>query len=185
MDDIRNIYKEKEYKILFKEFYPSLVQFAFHYINNHEAAEDIVQEIFVYLWEKQIHFENELIIRTYLYRSVRNKCFTYLRNLKIQQHHEREITNNWQEQEEPIVLNNLIQEEVYRQLLASIDELPPQCKKICMLTLEGKKPSEIAGELGLAVDTVKKQKQIALKRLQDKLGILFLLYPMLYTHFTS
>ena len=185
MDDIRKIYKEEEYKILFKEFYPSLVQFAFHYIYNHQAAEDIVQEIFVYLWEKQIHFENELIIRTYLYRSVRNKCFTYLRNLKIQQHHEREITNNWQEQEEPIVLNNLIQEEVYRQLLASIDELPPQCKKICMLTLEGKKPSEIAGELGLAVDTVKKQKQIALKRLQDKLGILFLLYRMLYTHFTS
>ena len=61
MDDIRNIYKEEEYKILFKEFYPSLVQFAFHYINNHETAEDIVQEIFVYLWEKQIHFENELI----------------------------------------------------------------------------------------------------------------------------
>ena len=85
---------------------------------------------------------------------------------------QKQITSNWQEEEEPTVINNLIQEEVYRQLLASIDHLPPQCRKICLLTLEGKKPSEIAKQLDLAVDTVKKQKQIALKRLQDELGTL-------------
>ena len=172
MDDLRNIYREHQYKILFKEFYPSLVQFAFQHISNHEAAEDIVQEIFVYLWEKQIKFDHELALRTYLYRSTQNRCFTYLRDRKIQRRHEKQITSNWQEEEEPTVINNLIQEEVYRQLLASIDHLPPQCRKICLLTLEGKKPSEIAKQLDLAVDTVKKQKQIALKRLQDELGTL-------------
>lgn len=184
MDDIRNIYKERNIKFYLKNF--------IHHSCNLPSITLIITrqqktscKRYSSTCGKNKFISKELIIRTYLYRSVRNKCFTYLRNLKIQQHHEREITNNWQEQEEPIVLNNLIQEEVYRQLLASIDELPPQCKKICTLTLEGKKPSEIAVELGLAVDTVKKQKQIALKRLQDKLGILFLLYPMLYTHFTS
>ena len=122
-------------------------------------------------WEKQIKFENELALRTYLYRSTRNKCLSYLRDLKTQQH-EEQITSNWKEEEEPTVLNDIIREEVYRQLLDSIDHLPPRCKIICQLTLEGKKSSEIAKELNLTVDTVKKQKKIALKRLQDEWDML-------------
>ena len=48
------------------------------------------------------------------------------------------------------------------------------------MTLEGKKPSEIAQELELAVDTVKKQKTIAMKRLQDELRNLSSITLMLY-----
>lgn len=170
MNLFHNIYKESRYEILFKEFYNPLVQFAFKIINDLDAAKDIVQDLFVQLWEKKLHFENELVLRTYLYRSVQHKCINYIRTQKIQQRHEQAISSEIKEQESPSVLHTLIREEVYRQLLTSIDHLPPQCKKICLMTLDGKKPSEIAKELDLAVDTVKKQKTIALKRLQDELG---------------
>lgn len=53
MNNIQNIYEESRYKILFNEFYPALVQFAFSFINNEEAAKDIVQEIFIRIWEKR------------------------------------------------------------------------------------------------------------------------------------
>ena len=176
MNNIQNIYEESRYKILFNEFYPALVQLAFSFINNEEAAKDIVQEIFIRIWEKKVKFENELLLRKYLYLSTQNKCFTYLRDRKVQHYHKQQIIDNYQEQEEPNIINSLIKEEVYRQLLSSIEQLPPQCKKICLLTLDGKKPSEIAKELELNVETVKKQKKIALKRLQDKFRILILLF---------
>lgn len=175
MNNIQNIYEESRYKILFNEFYPALVQFAFSFINNEEAAKDIVQEIFIRIWEKRIKFENELLLRKYLYLSTQNKCFTYLRDRKVQHYHKQQIIDNYQEQEESNIIHSLIKEEVYRQLLSSVEQLPPQCKKICLLTLDGKKPSEIAKELDLNVETVKKQKKIALKRLQDKFRILILL----------
>ena len=178
MNNIQNIYEESRYKILFNEFYPALVQFAFLFINNEDAAKDIVQEIFIRIWEKRIKFENELLLRKYLYLSTQNKCFTYLRDRKVQHYHKQQIIDNYQEQEEPNIINSLIKEEVYRQLLSSIEQLPPQCKKICLLTLDGKKPSEIAKELELNVETVKKQKKIALKRLQDKFRILILLFSI-------
>ena len=176
MNNIQYIYEESRYKILFNEFYPALVQFAFSFINNEDAAKDIVQEIFIRIWEKKVKFENELLLRKYLYLSTQNKCFTYLRDRKVQHYHKQQIIDNYQEQEEPNIINSLIKEEVYRQLLSSIEQLPPQCKKICLLTLDGKKPSEIAKELELNVETVKKQKKIALKRLQDKFRILILLF---------
>lgn len=175
MNNIQNIYEESRYKILFNEFYPALVQFAFSFINNEEAAKDIVQEIFIRIWEKKVKFENELLLRKYLYLSTQNKCFTYLRDRKVQHYHKQQIIDNYQEQEESNIIHSLIKEEVYRQLLSSVEQLPPQCKKICLLTLDGKKPSEIAKELELNVETVKKQKKIALKRLQDKFRILILL----------
>ena len=178
MNNIQNIYEESRYKILFNEFYPALVQFAFSFTNNEDAAKDIVQEIFIRIWEKRIKFENELLLRKYLYLSTQNKCFTYLRDRKVQHYHKQQIIDNYQEQEEPNIINSLIKEEVYRQLLSSIEQLPPQCKKICLLTLDGKKPSEIAKELELNVETVKKQKKIALKRLQDKFRILILLFSI-------
>ncbi len=180
MKNFRNIYDESEYEILFKEFYNPLVQFAFQIINDNEAAKDIVQDLFVQLWEKELKFTNELVLRTYLYRSVQHKCINHIRKQKIQQQHEKKISDEIEEQENPSVLHALIREEVYRQLLNSIDHLPPQCKKICLMTLDGKKPSEIAQELDLAVDTVKKQKTIALKRLQDKLGNLSSIAVILY-----
>jgi len=164
------------YEMLFKKYYLSMCMIARRIVEDEDVAKDLVQEIFIRIWEKKVKFENELLLRKYLYLSTQNKCFTYLRDRKVQHYHKQQIIDNYQEQEEPNIINSLIKEEVYRQLLSSIEQLPPQCKKICLLTLDGKKPSEIAKELELNVETVKKQKKIALKRLQDKFRILILLF---------
>ncbi len=169
MLNYQNLYNEKEYKILFKEFYTPLVIFTNQFIHNRETSEDIVQEIFVRIWEKELKFENDQALRTYLYRSAQNRCINYIRHKKIELRHEAEISEELQAAE-PHFFTSLIRDEVYRQLFTAIDHLPHQCKKICQLTLEGKKPSEIADILGLAVETVKKQKKIALKRIQNRLG---------------
>ena len=169
---------EKSIGQLYHIYVSKLYKYVYGYMKSEDVTKDIVQEIFIRIWEKRIKFENELLLRKYLYLSTQNKCFTYLRDRKVQHYHKQQIIDNYQEQEEPNIINSLIKEEVYRQLLSSIEQLPPQCKKICLLTLDGKKPSEIAKELELNVETVKKQKKIALKRLQDKFRILILLFSI-------
>lgn len=169
MRNLQKIYEDKHYKALFREYYLPLIHFANTFLNDREAAEDIVQEMFIQLWEKEPVFDHELNLRAYLYQSIRNKCLNYLRDTKTRQYYEEKATKE-KEELSLSCLHSIMQEEFYRQLLTAIDKLPPQCKKICQLTLEGKKPSEIAKEMNLAVETVKKQKKIALKRLQDDFG---------------
>lgn len=167
--NIQKIYEDRHYKVLFEEFYHPLVRFAFQYTSDRERAEDIVQEVFISMWHKKPAFDDLLQLRTYLYRSVQRKCLNYLRDLRVRRRHEQLMADTPQH-EEPTVIRTLIREEVYRQLQASVEQLPPQCKKICLLILEGKKPSEVARELNLAVETVKKQRKIALQRLQNELS---------------
>ncbi len=177
MNNIQNIYEESRYKILFNEFYPALVQFAFSFINNEDAAKDIVQEIFIRIWEKKrIKFENELLLRKYLYLSTQNKCFTYLRDRKVQHYHKQQIIDNYKEQERTKHHQQLDKEEVYRQLLSSIEQLPPQCKKICLLTLDGKKPSEIAKRIRFKCRNSKKAEKNSIKNAYKTNRILILLF---------
>lgn len=168
MNNFHNIYNETNYKSLFKEFYRPAVLFACHIIHDVEAAKDIAQDLFVLLWEKKLPFENELLFCTYLYRSLHHKCLNYMRGQRNSQNSIEKRYLETEQAEAPSILHNLIREEVYRQLQESIEQLPPQCRKICQMTLAGKKPSAIAKELNLKVDTVKKQKDIALKRLKSK-----------------
>ncbi len=169
MDDLHNIYKEENYKKIFDDFYRPLVNFATAHTTDIEVAEDLVQEIFVYIWSKELEFENLLALKTYLYRSVLNRCRNHLRDVRLRQEHERKMLEEWDEHDNSL-MNGIIREEVYRQLTIALDCLPPQCRKIYDMAQDGMRSSEIAEELGLAVETVKRQRKIARKILQEKLG---------------
>ncbi len=65
-------------------------------------------------------------------------------------------------------------EEIYRQLFAAIDELPPRQKEVFLLCMEGKKNREIAEQLDISAETVKVQKRRAIARLRDKLSPMFI-----------
>lgn len=169
MGELGDLYKEENYKVLFENFYKPLVHFAAAHISSPEAAEDVVQEVFVYIWSRELEFENLLALKTYLYRSVLNRCRNYMRDTRLRQLHEQDIREH-QGKLDNSLMNGIIREEVYRQLTAALDSLPPQCRRIYDLVQEGKRSSEIAEELGLAVETVKRQRKIARKILQEKLG---------------
>ena len=98
-----------------------------------------------------------------------------------------QIMENWATEKEYLAsheeadysyMNDIIREEVYRKLAIAVDHLPPQCRRIYDMVQKGMTSVEIAEEMGLSVETVKRQRKIARKMLQDELGKLAFVFLM-------
>lgn len=156
---------------LFMEYYPALLSFARYYVEGKEVAEDLVQDVFVKVWETRARWDEVEDFSAYLYQMVRYRCFNYLRGEKVRQDameiYRKELT-------ETAEINRYIEEETFRLVYRAMEGLPPACRKVFELTLDGRRAKEIADELGIAEETVKKQKQIARRILKEKLGNLYL-----------
>ena len=165
------------YKSLFDEYYDKLVSFAKSYLFDQQESEDLVQDLFVYLWENASKVNISLSIKAYFYQSIRNKCINRLKALKVKDKNHLLYVDGMLEADDdlqhfdPNILNDIMR---------SIDELPDQMGTIfSMKTLDGLTREKIAEELNVSVNTVKTQLQRARQRLREQLlnrtGLLFFL----------
>lgn len=73
----------KDFKRIFDKLYPKLCLFSNSYTDNLEASKDIVQEVFIKIWESKVIYHNEPAIKSFLYTSVRNKSLDYLKSKHV------------------------------------------------------------------------------------------------------
>lgn len=169
------------FRLLYKGYYRALVCYAMQIIKEAGTAEDIVQELFSVIWEKKVVFRSLSSFKSYLYNSVRNASFDYLKHKDVESTYLQKVIDTHQaykidEGEE----EDFFSEEVYRQLFRTIDELPDRCREVFLMYMEGKKNEEIAAALHVSLETVKTQKKRAMAVLRKKLGSYhFLLLQML------
>ena len=157
---------EKAFEMLFRLYYKPLVAFCSKYINDKDLAKGLTQQVFVNIWENRENLKTQSPA-SYLYQSVKNKCFNHLRHQKVRQEYQIEIEHSGSLDkitfDEPS--DNIVQ--IYN----SIDKLPSQCKNIFIMSrMHGLAHKEIAEELGIAVKTVKNQIGKALKQLKKELS---------------
>lgn len=155
------------YHTLFKDYYVSLVMYAMHYVGQ-EEAEDIVQDLVVSIWEKNIQFPSLAGFRTFLYTAIKNRSINYLKHKKAESNYINQALHQNTTEEQG--LYGIMEEEIYRIFFNVVDNLPQRCQEIFKLHLEGKKEEEIASLLQISISTVKSQKQKAFHRLKDELG---------------
>lgn len=165
---------EDAYYKLFQQFYRYLVLFAERRTENHKVAEDIVQEIFIKLWESPKQYNSLNGLKAYLYEAVDNRCADYRKHLIVEEKYTAFALYEQKFQD-----FSIDQEEVYRELYAAINELPARGREVILLYLEGKKNQEIAEILDLSILTVKTHKKNAFRYLRNRLGNLFLLVILL------
>ena len=163
---------EKSFQILFVNYYSVLVSFAMKYLESQDVAEDIVQDVFVKIWESREKLGEIDNLSAYLYQMVRFKSFNYLRAEKIRQ----DATKSFAEELDEIEMNEYIRNETFRIVMQTLEDLPSGSRNVFSQAIQGYSAKEIADELGIAVETVKKQKQIARRILKEKLGNLFTLF---------
>lgn len=151
---------------IYVAYYPRMIRFAKEYVLMEEDAENIVQDIFVLLWEKRDVLEIKVSLVPYLFTLLRNKCLDFLRHKTVEEDFNKEYAVRQMALEQ---LNYAFSsdEEIEKLLSDAIRSLPERCREIFIKSrVEGKKYEEIANELNLSVHTIETQMSIALKKLR-------------------
>jgi len=85
------------YKVLYEEYYNTLVMYSVNFVGRLSVAEDIVQEPFVTIWEKRITFLSFTSFRVYLYNAVRNASIDYLKHQDIEEQYIASLSETYRE----------------------------------------------------------------------------------------
>ncbi len=174
---------EKAYHFLFKEYYAILSVFAKKYTGDLDSAKDIVQDVFVKLFEQRECLLIHTSLKSYLYQSVRNRSLNYLEHIQIDQKHKSNILYNLKDENE--WSDKMLELELEAKIHSIISTLPEQRKNIFTLSrVQGLKNKEIAEQLNISIRTVEKQISNALKALRENLSdyLKLLIYLILGTN---
>ena len=158
------------------------------YVLSDEDAENIVQDVFLELWEKKEILALPVNIIAYLFTAIKNRCIDLLRHRIVakdtedKMQAEYRLTLQMKYYSLEAFDNELFEEENIEQVLSkAIDSLPEKCREIFIKNkIEGKKQKDIAAELNISVNTVESQMGIAYKKLKSELKDYFPLFIFLF-----
>lgn len=155
------------FRELYQRYYKPLVLSAMHYLDDVQAAEDIVEDVIVAVWERAESLDSVLAFEGYVYNSVRNKCINVIRHRDVHAKFEREMIH----EDEAFDADSAHEFEMqYVRLFEAMDNLPARCREVMELYIEGMSNAEIAERMELSVETVKTHRKRALAILRDKLA---------------
>jgi len=161
---------EDLFEQVFKSHFKSLHSYACTIMRDPMPAEEIVQNIFLKLWEKKEEITIKENISVYLYRAVHNESLNYLRHRKVRSAYQSYAMRQHKQTEQEKPAEKVVMKELEKKLEVALQELPEQCRTIFQLSrFEDLKYREIADRLGLSVKTIENQMGKALKLLRLKL----------------
>lgn len=157
---------DSSFEEIFKTHYKLLCNAANRILDDKEASEDVVQEVFLKWWNKKDDLKVIQSIKSYLYKATINTSLNYLeskkKTVRFEAFHEKPDTR---EVDDKIHLSQL-----EAKINDAINSLPPKCKVIFLLSrYEGMKYQQIADHLDLSVKTVENQMGKALQIMRDRL----------------
>lgn len=148
-------------ELLFRRYYQPLCTHAVKFVGSRDVAEDLVSDIFYQFYSRQLYLTVSTSYRAYLFQSVRNRGFNYLR-WELNRKNSLEETADFAspESQQPDAITQY--EELYQDVERAINTLPIQRRKIYLsFQFEGRSAREIASDMGLSVRTVEVQIQRA------------------------
>ena len=166
-----------EFENIYVTYYSRMKRFAQEYVMSEEDAENIVQDVFLDLWEQQFVFMSHSKLMAYLFTATKNRCLDFLRHKsavrkgteRLMEQHDIELQMKLQSLE---ALDDGIfsEPDIESVVQKAIETLPEMCRKIFVMNkIEGKKQKAIAVELNISLNTVESQMAIAYKKLKEAL----------------
>jgi RNA polymerase sigma-70 factor (ECF subfamily) len=158
---------DEKVEVLFRKYYAGLCKSLYKILRDATFAEDIVQEVFLNVWEKRETLQMDEAIQSYLYRSCYNTALNFLKQQKKNTDIDTlEVAVPGGETAE----KNLNFLETETEILKAIDSLPPKTKLVFSLSrFEELSYKEIAERLDISLKSVEKHMGIALQRLRENL----------------
>lgn len=169
--DYPKIIDFQAFERLFKSHYQDLYAFGYRFVQDQSQVEDLIQDVFLHLWENRAQLEFRSSIQAYLRTAIKNKAISHLRSY----YHQQVALIPPEEMSPPtsvVASEEKSDPEALTQLVKKgIEQLPKQCRLIFQLSRHsGLTYDEIAQELGVSKETVKSQIKIALHKLRTFLG---------------
>ena len=178
---VLRVSNEAAFEKVFKLYFKSLHAYAFTFTKESETAEEIVQNVFFKIWEKNSHLQMDDSLKSYLYRAVHNESLNYIKHEKVKSSFQLAYSG-YSDFTAADASEVIIATELEAAIQKSIDQLPAQCRLIFQMSrYEQLKYQQIATQLNISIKTVENQMGKALKVLRQKLieylpFILFLFY---------
>ncbi len=173
------------FEALFRKYFKALAAFANKFVSDLDDSQDLVQEVFVKLYEQRASLEIHTSLKAFLYQSVRNKCLDQIRMVSSRSAHHEEILaiNKGNEVDDSDLV---LQVELEEKIHLAIKNLPDQCQLVFKMSrLEGKRNQEIADELSISKRTVETQISNALKKLRKDIFHYLKMLIIITLHFFS
>ena len=155
------------FKTLFESFYSHLLNYGVSLTKDIEVSKELIQEVFLKLWENRSKTEIRGPLKAYLFTALNNRALNWIRHEKIKRAYENEsLKDAMSGVELPQHISPFLSEAIKN----AIDSLPERALQVFHLTqLEGNSHKEAALKLGISVKTVENQLNRARKILQKKL----------------
>ncbi|MES2828667.1 MAG: RNA polymerase sigma-70 factor [Bacteroidota bacterium] len=162
---------KKWFETFYKKYYKQLFTVSYRYVGQTEAAEEIVHDVFINIWNKAAQLNIQVSMKSYLFRSVVNSSLNYIKKEKayaekqsayLVVHHSEEAV-----EEDPKTATD---EELLKGLEEALALLPEKCKQVMYLSRFGKlKQQEIADQMDISIKTVKNHLTYGFKKLREHL----------------
>lgn len=166
-----------KFEDIYLSYFSKMKHFATEYVISDEDAENIVQDVFVELWENKEMLNMHMNLIAYLFTTIKNKCLNHMRHKIVVQNTATKM------QEEYLISlrmnldsleafdNKLFSDQDIEKIInRALDSLPEKCRTIFFMSkIEGKKQKEIAQELNISINAVGTQIGIAYKKLRTEL----------------
>ena len=166
VEEIRKGNKDM-YNRMFVHYYSPLCEYASHYVSDADA-EELVQDVMLHVWETRDYFTVEKSLKSYLFVSVKNRCFNAIRDRRSRERIHNYLYENLKDQiEDP---DYYLYNELAINIEKSINELPETYRETFQMSRFGEmQNAAIAAQLGVSVKTVEYRITQSLKILRVKL----------------
>ena len=154
------------FEALFHAYHASLCSFAYRYLGARDLAEEMVQEVFLFVWERRESWDVRSSVRSYLFTAVRNAALSYLRHERVVARRDARV-RILQDTVAPGADLEVVQAETVAAIQEAVARLPDRCRLVFTLHREqGLTYAEVAEVLGISPRTVEVQIGRALRSLR-------------------
>lgn len=156
-------------KLIYNKYWNHLFNSAYNILRDQQACEDIIQDVFINLWNKRELIEIKVSLKSYLFASTRYEVYRQVRLGNVREDifdhvHERMTTAT--------EYGNIEHRELLSQINSIVDNLSAKCKEVYKLSREEQlSHKEIASQLDISTKTVENHLNKALRQLRTSLGL--------------